>query len=143
MKYHFKIQTEKRGYSAFCLELEGCQTQAEGKAELLRNMEEALNLFLSEPFSSRHVFTRPRKDLSGRNIVAVSVAPSVAFANRMRELRIRCGLTQVEMKKRLGIKNLSNYQRLEDPSRANPEWKTLFVIKKNFPKFKVEDLLSV
>ena len=143
MKYHFKIQSEKKGYLAFCVELEGCQTQADSKTELLRNMEEALNLYLSEPFSSRHMFVRPKKDLSGRNIVAVSVAPSVAFANRMRELRIRYGLTQVEMKKRLGIKNLSNYQRLEDPLRANPEWKTLFLIKKSFPKFKVEDLLSV
>lgn len=143
MKYHFKIQSEKKGYLAFCIELEGCQTQADSKTELLRNMEEALNLYLSEPFNSRHVFARPKKDVSGRNIMAVSVAPSVAFANRMRELRIRYGLTQLEMKKRLGIKYLSNYQRLEDPLRANPEWKTLFLIKKNFPKFKVEDLLSV
>lgn len=143
MKYHFKIHTEKQGFTAVCMELSGCQTQADDRRQLLENMEEALNLYLSEPFSSGHIFPAPRREASGRNIVSVGVYPSVAFANRLREMRLRCKLTQMEMKARLGIKNLSNYQRLEDPSRANPEWKTLFLIKKQFPKFKVEDLLSV
>lgn len=42
----------------------------------------------------------------------------------------------------LGINNLSSYQRLEDPRRSNPEFKTLMLIKSKFPNFKIDDLLK-
>lgn len=143
MKYHFKIHKEKSGgYWAECLELEGCRTEGETKAELEKNMSEALNLFLSEPPESKFIFPKPKKRALGYNIVAVSVEPSVAIANRIRELRLENDLTQMDMKNRLGIKNLSNYQRLEDPERANPEWRTLLLIKQVFPKFRLDDLMA-
>lgn len=142
MKYHFKIHKEKRGYWAECIELEGCSTQGETRAELETNMSEVLNLYLSEPMTSRHLFPYPRTKISGKNIKLVEVEPSVAIANRIRELRIRSHLTQQMMKEFLGIKNLSNYQRLEDPERSNPEWATLMLIKSKFPQFKLDDLLK-
>ena len=46
------------------------------------------------------------------------------------------------MKDKLGIKHLSNYQRLEDPHKANPEWATLMLIKRVFPEFRVDDLMA-
>lgn len=143
MKYHFKIHKDhaKGGYWAECLEL-SCVTQGETRTELNANMIEALNLLLSEPPASNLIFPPPRKSMNGKNIVAVPVHPSVSMANRIRELRLKNKLTQMAMKDRLGIKHLSNYQRLEDPERANPEWKTILLIKKAFPKFRVDDLMA-
>ena len=143
MKYHFKIRKERSGgYWAECIELEGCRTQADSREELMSNMEEVLNLYLSEPQDSKYIFPSPRKSfLARKNIVAVSPNPSVAMANRIRELRLQHRLTQMDMKDRLGINNLSNYQRLEDPKRANPQWRTLHMIKQAFPTFRVDDLL--
>lgn len=106
----------------------------------MENIQEALNLYLSEPYNSKHIFPKPKKESSARNTIAVEVWPSVAFANRLREFRIKCKLTQHEMRHKLGLKHLSNYQRLEDPRRSNPELKTMCLLKKVFPRFKFEDL---
>jgi antitoxin HicB len=142
MRYHFKVRKESRGYSANCIELEGCRSQGSNKEELRKNIAEALNLFLSEPADSKLIFPRPKAKVSGKNILEVAVDASVAIANRIREVRLENELTQNAMKDRLGIKNLSNYQRLEDPDRANPEWSTLLLIKREFPDFYVDDLLG-
>ncbi|WII73863.1 type II toxin-antitoxin system HicB family antitoxin [Bdellovibrio sp. 22V] len=143
MKYHFKVHKEKEGgFWAVCMELNGCYTQGETKEELLKNMSEALNLHLSEPQDSNIIFPSPQKKISGRNVYEVEVDPSVAIANRIREIRLKSKLTQVAMMEKLGIKNLSNYQRLEDPKRANPEWKTLVKIKNAFPRFHLDDLVD-
>ncbi len=142
MKYHFKIYKEKLGYSATCIELKGCNTQGGSLKELRENMEEALNLYLSEPMTSQLIFSPPRKKIKGKNIIQVDVEPSVAIANRIRETRLKNNLTQVMMRNFLGINNLSSYQRLEDPTRSNPEFKTLMLIKSKFPQFKVDDLLK-
>lgn len=143
MKYHFKVHTEANGFWAECIELPGCHSQGDTKVELMQNLEEALNLYLSEPADSKHIFPRPLNRSSAKSIVAVAVSPSVAFANRLREFRLRCKLTQHQMKDRLGIKHLSNYQRLEDPQRANPELQTMCHIKRQFPKFRFEDLFVI
>jgi antitoxin HicB len=141
MKYHFKIYKKKSDrYWAECVELDGCHTQGDTKSDLIFNMANALNLYLSEPSHSKHIFPMPRR-IKGKNIVSIAVHPSIAIANRIRELRLINKLTQVAMKDRLGIKSLSNYQRLEDPERANPEWRTLLLIKEAFPKFHVDDLM--
>jgi antitoxin HicB len=143
MKYHFKVHRERSGgFWAECIELEGCRTEANSRAQLEKNMKAALNLYLSEPPNSKHIFPAPKKSKAGRNIALVAPRPSVAMANRIRELRLLNNLTQIGMKDRLGIKNLSNYQRLEDPERANPEWQTLVLIKKAFPDFRVDDLMA-
>ncbi len=143
MKYHFKYFKDIRGgYWAECLELEGTRTEGVNKKHLFKNMREALDLTLSEPPDSRLIFPPPNPRLKGRNVVAIEVDPSVAMAMTIRQLRLKNELTQVAMKQRLGIKHLSNYQRLEDPNRANPEWKTLLMIKKAFPEFRLDPLLA-
>lgn len=142
MKYHFRIYSDASGYWAKCLELEGCQTQADTREALVLNLSEALNLYLSEPLDSKHIFAKPSKRITGKNVIAVQVRPSVEFANRLREFRIKCKLTQHQMKDKLGFKHLSSYQRLEDPERANPELKTMCLLKKIFPRFKFEDIFT-
>lgn len=141
MKYHFKIHKAEKGFWAECLELDGCQTQGDSKAELHANIQEALDLYLSEPESSKKLFPKPNVKLKGRNIEAIAPSASVAFATVLRELRIRKDLTMNEMKEALGIKNLSVYQRLENPKIANPELKTLAKIKLRFPELKLDDVL--
>lgn len=142
MKYHFRIHKENvGGFWAECIEIDGITTQGEDKRDLMHNMQEALDLTLAELPDSRIIFPMPKARCKGRNIVAVPVDPSIAMAMAIRQLRLKNELTQVAMKDRLGIKHLSNYQRLEDPSRANPEWKTLLLIKRAFPEFRLDPLL--
>jgi predicted RNase H-like HicB family nuclease len=41
------IEKDEDGYYAYCAELEGCQTQGETVEEVLRNIKEAIALYLS------------------------------------------------------------------------------------------------
>ncbi|WP_413576093.1 type II toxin-antitoxin system HicB family antitoxin [Bdellovibrio sp. HCB290] len=141
MEYHFKIHKEKSGFSAECIELEGCRTQGDTMSELEQNMGEALNLYLAENDSSMLVFPAPKKN-TGKNIVAVGVEPGVAFAMHLRQSRLSLSMTQGQMMQLLGIKTLSNYQRLEDPKRANPELKTLAMILKVVPQIKIGNIVG-
>ena len=40
------IEKDQYGYYAFCPELEGCQTQGENFEEVMRNIKEAIELYL-------------------------------------------------------------------------------------------------
>lgn len=139
MKYHFKIKKEAQGFSASCVELPGCVTQANDTDELQQNMEEALNLYLDEPPDSRTVFPFPDRTIKGRNVVCVSVNPRIAFAFALRMFRRQRKLTQREAAALIGIQGaLNNYQRLESSKTANPELETLVKIKRAFPDFPLD-----
>ena len=143
MLYHFKVTKESQGYSAECIELAGCVTQAESRDELLKNMSEALNLYLDEPADSKTTFPLPKKKLHGKNITPVRVQTRVAFAFALRRSRLKLKLTQREAAARIGIKgSLNNYQRLESSSTANPVLETLVQIKRAFPDFPIEEIAS-
>ncbi len=142
MKYHFKIHKERRGFWAECIELKGCQTQAESKASLLENMREALNLYLDEPADSKAIFSLPKKSCLGRNVVAVPVDPKVALAFLLRRHRLERGLTQTQAAEQLGLRGLYSYQRLENSKTANPEFETIIRIKRVFPELDIDELLA-
>ncbi len=138
MFYHFKIHKEADGYWAECLELAGCQTQADSQDDLNTNMEEVLNLYLSEPQGSKLIFPMPlKKSPNGSNIVRVPVDPSVAFSYLMRKTRLQKKLTLKEMAKILNYKNINTYAKLERAKTANPELKTLAKIKHTFADFPI------
>ena len=141
MEYHFKIHKEKNGCWAECLELPGCRSQADSLEELKGSAKEALNLYLSEDLESKVIFSMPKTNV-GKNILAVEVDPGVALALLVRQARLNRNMTQTQMKEALGIKTLSNYQRLEDPKRANPELRTLITIIKALPEIKFGALLE-
>lgn len=143
MKYHFEYHKEKSLYWAKCIELGGCFTQAESLDDLRENMSEALNLYLDEPEDSKAVIPLPKKRLKGRNIIAVSVDPKIAFAHYLRHCRIAHGLTQKQVADRLGLKNIYSYQRLESSETANPELMTLVRIKEIFPEFDLDDVVGL
>ena len=109
MNYHFKTHKEKNGYWAECIELKGCQTQADSFEKLRTNMEKILNLFLEEPEHSKATFPFPKKSVKGSNIVSVPVNPRVAFAFYLRSLRLKYRLTQRQAAKRLGMNRIYSY----------------------------------
>ena len=138
MKYHFKIHKEKSGYWAECVELEGCQTEADSLIELYSNMEEVLNVYLSEPESSKIIFPLPQKKQSNsEDFVAVSVDPSVAFSFLLRRYRLQKKITLKEMAEKLKMKNINTYVKLEKASSSNPELRTLAKIKSILSDFPI------
>jgi predicted RNase H-like HicB family nuclease/DNA-binding XRE family transcriptional regulator len=142
MKYHFKVHKEGKGFWAECIELSGCFTQADSMADLRKNMEEALNLYIEEPEDSKKLLPFPDNSISpSRSIVEVPVDPSIAFAFLVRYNRIQQGLTQKEVAERLGFDNLYSYQRLES-KKCNPSLKTLTQLKKVFPNLSVDFVLN-
>lgn len=51
-----KVEKEDVGYSAYCIELEGCLSQGDTMEDLQANLHEVLNLCLDEPSGSNLVF---------------------------------------------------------------------------------------
>jgi predicted RNase H-like HicB family nuclease/DNA-binding XRE family transcriptional regulator len=139
MRYHFKIHNGKRPW-AECLELEGCVTQGKNRDDLERNMKEALNLYLEEPQSSTAMFPSPLSMHGESDIFSVEVEPSVAFSMQLRQLRLQSRLTQKEAARRLGMRSLYSYQRLE--RRSNPSLSTIKKIKGLFPEFSLDSVLG-
>lgn len=144
MKYHFRIHKEKGGYWAESIE-EGlnANTQADTMDDLYKNMKEVLELCLEEPEErSTYIPPLPDPSLKGRNIVEVSPDPQIALAALVRRHRMLNHLTQRQAAQKLGIKHLSQYQRLEKGKTANPELGTLAKLKRLFPDFSVDDALA-
>ena len=79
MKYHFSVTKEDDGYVAYCVELKGCQSQADTRKELIPNMKEALNLYLNEPADSKEIFPLPDNKIKGKNIVEIECAVKVGY----------------------------------------------------------------
>ena len=140
MTYHFKIYHEG-GLWAECPDLPGCRTQGRTMSELRANMAEALNLYLDEPPSSGHLFPPPRTRRARADLVPVDVDPRVAFALQLRQARLRRGFTQHEAARRLGMRNLYSYQRLE--RKANPSLETLAKVVRVFPDLSVDDAIGI
>lgn len=139
MKYHFRIKQESiGGYSAQCIELPGCITEADTIKELQENMRAALDLYIEEPESSKDLAALPDESIKlKKNIVEVSVSPQIAFSFMVRRNRILNGLTQQQVAKKMGFDTLYSYQKLET-RRANPTLVTLARVKKAFPDFSVD-----
>ncbi len=138
MFYHFKIHKETKGYWAECIELDGCYTQAQNIKDLRIKMKEALDLFLSEPEKSNHLFAMPLKKApkyKGRSVEKVHVDPSVAFSMLIRQTRIKKSLTLREMASILNYKNINTYVKLEKAKTCNPQLRTLANIKQQFSNF--------
>jgi len=142
MKYHFKVHKEGTRFWAQCLELEGCITQADSRAELDKNMQEALNLYIEEEADSPDLAAMPDgKIKASKTVVAVFVDPQVAFTFLVRYWRIKHGLTQKEAAKRMGFDTLYSYQRLE-ARRCNPSLKIITMVKKVFPEFSLDSAIA-
>ena len=142
MRYHFKIHKEKNGFWAKCIELPGCVTEGDTKKELFKNMEDALNTYLEEPETSDYLAALPIPKKSIKltaNIVEVRVDPSIALAFSIRYQRIKKGFTQKEVAKKLGMKRIYSYQRLE--KRCNPTLELICKLVLLFPALSLDKIL--
>ena len=138
MKYHFRIREEKKGFSASCIELEGCITQGDSLKELLGNMQEALNLYIQEPEDSKDLAALPDESIrKSKNFIEVALDPEIAFSFMVRYHRIKHGMTQREAAKEMGFDTIYSYQRLE-AKKCNPSLKIISKIKKIFPDFSID-----
>lgn len=138
MFYHFKIHKESGGYWAECLELKGCQTQADSRAGLEVAMKEALDLYLSEPMDSDVALQFPQKVAHKKDIVEIKASPRVAFAALLRYTRLLKKMTQKQVANQMGFKSVNAYQKLESAKTANPGIDTMSKIKDVFPEFSVD-----
>lgn len=90
MRYHLKIHKETCGYSAQCIELEGCLTEADTLEDLFVNMQEALNLYIDEPENSKELAALPDVSIKvSKTILEVPLDPQIAFAFMVRYWRIK------------------------------------------------------
>jgi DNA-binding phage protein len=103
-------------------------------------MREALNLYLREPESSKVLFPAPARVPRSRNVALVEVDPGVAFAVQLRQSRLRRRLTQKEAARRLGLRSIYSYQRLE--RHANPSLSTIKKVKTLSPGLSVDFVLG-
>jgi antitoxin HicB len=143
MKYHFRIHKEKKGYWAEGVEIDWANTQAGKLEDLYANMKEVLELCLEEPDDkSTFIPPMPNPTIKGRNIVEVSPDPRVALAALIRKERIEAKLTQRQTAEKLGIKHVSQYQKLESGKTANAELGTLYKLKKLFPAISLDEVLA-
>jgi antitoxin HicB len=141
MKYHFKYFPDERGgFYAECIELEGCRTEADTLEELKKNIQDILNLYLDEKPKSKSLFPPPtKKEIKGRNIIAVNPDPDILLAQTLRMLRLQKKLTIEEVAKRMGYKNIWGYQKYES-HKASPTFKTLVKLKKIYPKLDLNQI---
>lgn len=143
MKYHFKVQKERKFYWAQCIELEGCITQGRTLRDLHNNMEEALNLYIQEPEDSTDLAPLPKPTIrKSKNVIEISVDPEIAFAFMVRYHRIKKHrMTQNQAAKKMGFETIYSYQRLEG-KKCNPSLKIISKVKKAFPDFSVDYALG-
>jgi len=139
MVYHFRVHKEPKGHWAECLELPGCQTQADTRDGLLSNAIEALNLYLDEPEGVARQIPLPKRP-AAKHVMNVPVDPAIAFSILLRNCRMKRRLTQKQVADRLGMRNLYSYQRLE--RRSNPNLATLRKLKTVFPDLSVDYVLQ-
>lgn len=138
MKYHFRVHKEAKGYWAECIELKGCFTQANSLENLHQRMEEALNLYITEPEDSKDLAPFPDTSIKkSKNVFEISLDPEVAFSFLVRYHRIKYGLTQYQAAKMMGFDTLNSYQRLER-KKCNPTLKILSKVKAIFPEFSLD-----
>jgi predicted RNase H-like HicB family nuclease/transcriptional regulator with XRE-family HTH domain len=142
VKYHFEIRKEENGYTAGCIELKGCRTEADSFDKLLENMREALDLYLDEPMESDMVFPPSNASIKGKGIVEIPVSPNIALALTLRNIRKKHRMTQKETADAMGFKGLFSYQRLESSKTSNPGLATLDKIKSVFPEIDFDSIIQ-
>jgi antitoxin HicB len=134
-------EIEGGGYWGECLDLKGCLSEGKTVDELKEHLQEALDLYLSEPDDSKVIFPSPKKHNSKKNIIYIKPSFSVAFAASLRMLRLKHKLTQKQMAASMGYKSTTAYQKLESPKTANPGLETLVRLKRVLPDLKIDSII--
>lgn len=124
MMYWATIKKQKdKSYLVEFPELEGCLTEGRSLNEALENAREALDGWLAARCDRALKIPEPEKHKHGK-FHAIEVSLTVAFAVRLRKLRMKRGLSQAEVAKRLEITQQA-YAKLETPLKTNPSLQTI------------------
>lgn len=124
MRYWAKIRQQKdKSYLVEFPGLEGCLTEGNTHQEALVHAKEALDGWLAARCDRDLNIPKPIKR-KGENFYSVEVSLTVAFAIRLRRLRMRRGLSQAQVAKRLNISQQA-YAKLETPLKTNPSLQTI------------------
>lgn len=124
MRYWAKIiRQPDRTYLVEFPELEGCLTEGANLEEAMSAAKEALDGWLAARCDREMKIPPPVKH-KGRSFYTIEVSLSVAFAIRLRKLRIKRGLSQAEVARRLDISQQA-YAKLETPLKTNPSLQTI------------------
>ncbi|OGQ99464.1 MAG: XRE family transcriptional regulator [Deltaproteobacteria bacterium RIFOXYD12_FULL_57_12] len=130
LSYPARIKKEDDAFLVTFPDLENVATFGQTIEEALQNAEDALNGCLASDFE-RNFSIPASSDITGKNIHPITVAPHIAVAIMLRQLR--GDKSQVEIARLLNI-TYQVYQRLENPRKANPTIKTLEKIARAFGK---------
>src|SRR5512142_1781048 len=79
MEYHFRVHEGEDGLWAECIELSGCVTQGDDRAELERNAREALSAYLDEPAGTGVDIPLPQEKVRGDAVFGIELSPEIAF----------------------------------------------------------------
>lgn len=124
MRYWAKvIQQKDKSYLVEFPELGGCLTEGHTLNEALNRAKEALDGWLAAR-CDRDLNIPAAAKRKSRGFYAIEVSLTVAFAIRLRRLRMKRGLSQAEVAKRLEISQQA-YAKLETPLKTNPSLQTI------------------
>lgn len=126
IRYQAKIYRDGAGYSVEFPDLSGCFSAGDTKEGARENAREALSLYLEDARDEKWELPKP-KARKGKQYEWVAPFPEVAIPLMIRSARLRKGLSQTKLAKRLGI-SVQQLQKLETPGKSNPTVKTLAAI---------------
>ncbi len=123
MYYYAKIikQPDKK-YLVEFPEVDGCFTEGDSLKEALFSAKEALDGVLAVR-CDYNLDIRPPKLYKKRNYYPIEVDLKIAFAISLRSMRMKKGLSQAIVAKKLGISQQA-YAKLESPT-SNPSLETI------------------
>jgi len=130
LKYPAHIVKDNDTYLVSFPDLENVITYGASIEEALTNAEDALNGCLGSDFERNFAIPAPSLN-DNPETHQIPVAPHIAVAIILRKLR--AGRSQIDIARQLNI-SYQVYQRLENPSKANPTIKTLEKIARVFGK---------
>lgn len=126
IKYQAKIVKDGDTYTVSFPDLAGCLSSASSRSKAIENAREALSLYLEEARDERWEIP-VAKTRSGRQYIWITPFPDVAMPLMIRSARLKSGLSQRVLAKRLAI-SVQQLQKLETPGKSNPTVKTLAAI---------------
>ncbi len=125
MKYNCDIYEEENKWIVEFPDMPNVLTYGESKEEALYMAKDALNGVLAVDLDNK--FPIPAPKYTGG--YAIEVEPKIAFAITLRSCRAK--LTQKEVASKIGM-SYQQYQKLENPNKANPTLETLYKLQKVF-----------
>jgi len=126
IQYQAKIYKDGDSYSVEFPDLPGCFSMGRDLEEAKEMAKEALSLYLEEAKNPKWEIPKP-KTRRGEQYHWIQPSFDVAIAILIRHARLKHGLTQAELAKRVGI-TTQQLQKLETPGKSNPTVKTLSAI---------------